>query len=179
MTRQYDAMQFAPLDKTRTGIRMSGVYIMEVGNVIKVGCSRHIVARVSSLERQFKAGGANVGKVFASQNTASHYYAERAVHDALSLYRINNELFEMSIEQAIEILEKAKATIYVTPEDPIEIPAWADAFIGMTELDKSKIAGYIGVSIRTIYNWASGKTVPKRATADAIRRAFRRMGGRA
>ena len=64
-------------------------------------------------------------------------------------------------------------------EAPGVIPEWAKAFHDLSTSERMELALAIGVSERTVQNWAKGRSKPNRATAEAIRRAFRRMGGRA
>ena len=63
--------------------------------------------------------------------------------------------------------------------EPGVIPEWAQQFHDLSTVERMQLALAIGVTERTIQNWAKGRSKPNRATAEAIRRAFRRMGGKA
>lgn len=62
---------------------------------------------------------------------------------------------------------------------PGVIPEWKEQFAAMSPAEQAEIAVRIKVSPRTVWNWANGKSTPTRASAEAIKRAFKRMGGRA
>lgn len=62
-------------------------------------------------------------------------------------------------------------------EAPGVIPEWAKQFSDLSGEERGRLALEIGVTERTVRNWAQGRSKPCRAIADAIRRAFRRMGG--
>lgn len=65
------------------------------------------------------------------------------------------------------------------PNENLEIPPWAKQFADLSGEERMRLALAIGVNERTLRNWAQGKSRPNRATAQAIAKAFKRMGGRA
>lgn len=58
-------------------------------------------------------------------------------------------------------------------------PEWSEAFHNLKPAEKVDLARYIGVTLRTVQNWAAGTCVPSRMAAKKIPAAFKRMGGRA
>lgn len=58
-------------------------------------------------------------------------------------------------------------------------PEWSEAFHNLKPAEKVDLARYIGVTLRTVQNWAAGTCGPSRMAAKKIPAAFKRMGGRA
>jgi len=62
---------------------------------------------------------------------------------------------------------------------PGVIPEWSEAFHDLTPAEKVQLAKRIGVTLRTVQNWAAGTCGPSRMAAKKIPAAFKRMVGRA
>lgn len=58
---------------------------------------------------------------------------------------------------------------------PDVTPEWGAEFLALSTTERCKIARALGVTERTAYNWAKGKTVPSKVSADAV---VRRMKAR-
>ena len=59
---------------------------------------------------------------------------------------------------------------------PGVIPEWAPFFQRMSPNERLRAAIAIGVTPRTIDNWATGRTLPTRNHAEAIRKAAKKWG---
>ena len=59
---------------------------------------------------------------------------------------------------------------------PDVTPEWGAEFLALSTADRFKISQALGVTERTVFNWAKGKTIPSKASADAVKRRLPNRG---
>jgi DNA-binding XRE family transcriptional regulator len=155
------------------------VYAIEVDGIVKIGCSRTPANRIFSLSKLFRREGKSFGGYICSHSVNDHKGLERCVHSNLSHLKIvgNGELFRASLNEASAAISEAISGRFRLIEN--EIPEWVDAYNALTPAEKVQLAKRIGVTLRTVQNWAAGTCSPSRMAAKKIPAAFKRMGGRA
>ena len=85
---------------------MSGyVYVIKMGDAIKIGASRDPAGRLDALQRIFKR---NIEDSYVSDLLEDYFAVERAVHRALAEYRINGEWFILPVPDAVKCIKLHK-----------------------------------------------------------------------
>ena len=97
---------------------MGHLYVIEVGDRVKVGCSRNGASRVKDL---LKVIGLPEARTFVSAGHADHYGAERVAHGLLSDRRLEGEWFSATFAEAVAAVESAVGRDFEGPGDPGEM----------------------------------------------------------
>jgi len=85
---------------------MSGyVYVIKMGDAIKIGASRKPKSRIDALKRIFKR---DIEVTYISEPLVDYFAVERAVHRALAEHRINGEWFILPVPDAIKCIATHK-----------------------------------------------------------------------
>jgi hypothetical protein len=81
------------------------VYIASTGEITKVGCTRHPLSRIASIQSKI---GEVFREVYISQPHKLAFCSERKIHKILDKYRLHGEWFDISTS---EILEKCSFSV--------------------------------------------------------------------
>jgi hypothetical protein len=79
---------------------MKRVYVVEIGDLLKIGITANPRHRIMSLQKHGK-----IGKIFIAQHGSMFYAEERAIHKRLSYYKVHGEFFRLQYWQVVGMIK--------------------------------------------------------------------------